>query len=380
MSRTAIVGCIGIWSLSALTACTGVLSGGPPSAGGAETPDAGAVAPGYGDAGPPDTNEAAMPAPDAGVAPPSCTQTMCPDGCVDTSSDPNDCGACGTVCSDGATCQAGTCLPAPVPPPPAGAPPQAVAAYQRMNQVRAAMGVPYARMDLRLNQASRLHCQYYAQNQGSGSCVSDPHVEVSGCSSYTAAEFWDRDSAAGYGGAGYGFEVMDFVGDGATSAQDWIDSVWHRSPMLDPWTRDMGYGGAAGCDTIDFGTGAGASTPPSVVVTYPYANQVGVPPSFAGYEEPAPPAPPSGFPSGYPITIYTMGTITDHVLTVDGSSTPIQHIWLAPNDPQSMMLLTDDYFMYSYQPLQSGTRYHVHVAGTTFDGSPMTLDWTFTTR
>ena len=34
-----------------------------------------------------------------------------------------------------------------------------------------------------------------------------------------------------------------------------IDSVYHRTPVLSPWLRHVGYGGAESCDTIDFGTG-----------------------------------------------------------------------------------------------------------------------------
>ena len=38
---------------------------------------------------------------------------MCGGGCVDLSTDPNNCGACGTVCPDG-VCEGGTCAPVQV--------------------------------------------------------------------------------------------------------------------------------------------------------------------------------------------------------------------------------------------------------------------------
>jgi Stigma-specific protein, Stig1 len=41
------------------------------------------------------------------------TKSCCAAGCVDTQTDPNDCGRCGGVCAAGATCVAGTCV---VPP------------------------------------------------------------------------------------------------------------------------------------------------------------------------------------------------------------------------------------------------------------------------
>ena len=46
------------------------------------------------------------PSPDAG-----CTLTMCGGKCVDTQTDNANCGACGTACTAGTTCQAGACEP-----------------------------------------------------------------------------------------------------------------------------------------------------------------------------------------------------------------------------------------------------------------------------
>ena len=34
-----------------------------------------------------------------------------------------------------------------------------------------------------------------------------------------------------------------------------MNSVWHRTPLVSPWTRHMGYGGAEECDTIDLSNG-----------------------------------------------------------------------------------------------------------------------------
>lgn len=46
--------------------------------------------------------------------------TACADGCADLATDPLHCGACGTPCATGATCEQGTCLAAPEPPSSAG--------------------------------------------------------------------------------------------------------------------------------------------------------------------------------------------------------------------------------------------------------------------
>jgi hypothetical protein len=244
--------------------------------------------------------------------------------------------------------------------------------------VRTAMGIPCATMQTTANLGATRHCNYYVADRGTASCVSNPHVEVSTCSMFVAANFWDRMTAAGYTGSP-AFEDMAFSGNGMSAVQQWIDSVWHRTPVLSPWVRDIGYGSGTSCDTMDFGTGA--STPSTVVATYPYANQTGVPTSFNGLTEgPTPPAPPSGWPSGYPIHIYMQGgSITSHVLTLTGSTTPIAHVFIASGDAAAMGLLPNANVMYANSPLTAATRYHVHIVGTNVAG-PVTLDWDFTTR
>jgi hypothetical protein len=205
----------------------------------------------------------------------------------------------------------------------------------------------------------------------------NPHVEVSGCTGFVAAQFWDREKAAGYSGSAV-FEDMAFFGNGASAVQIWIDSVWHRTPILSPWVMDFGYGGLPGCDTTDFGNGA--SSPADLVVSYPYAGQTGVPTSFGGNEGPTPPAPPGGFPSGYPITVFLKGgSITSHELFVDGTSTPIPHVFIAPGDAAAMGLLQNDYVLYANKPLTAQTTYRVKITGTNGAG-PVMLDWTFTTQ
>jgi hypothetical protein len=305
-------------------------------------------------------------------------QTSCNGTCVSTMTDPANCGSCGHACSGTFTCQAGVCASTETcPPPPANAPPQAAAAITKENAVRAAMGIACASLVDALDTASANHCAYYAANQGNPMCIANPHVEVQSCSMYTGAQFFDRDSAAGYGGQPQ-FEDMAFLGDGAGAVQELIDTVWHRTPILSPWNRDVGYGGASGCDTMDFGVGA--STPDTTTATYPYDGQTGVPAAFAGNEGPPPPAPPNGWPSGYPIHIYLRGgSVSSHVLTLKGNATPIAHVWLASGDAAAMGLLPDEYVMYANQPLSGATAYHVHVDGKQ-GGNPIAFDWNFTTQ
>jgi uncharacterized protein YkwD len=294
-------------------------------------------------------------------------QSSCGGTCIDTSSDPSNCGMCGRICSMGATCSGGSCMGGTgCAPAPGGSSAGAQAAFEAVNDARVAMGVPCMEMIPEINTAAQNHCDYYAM--GGSSCQAG-HQEIMGCPGFTGVNFWERMAAAGYTGSAAS-EDMAFSNNGASAVRQWIDSVWHRTPVLSPWIRHCGYGGAPGCDTMDFGRGP--STPSSVTAVWPYANQTGVPTSFDGrFEGPMPPAPPTGWPSGYPITIYVQGSLTTHTLTVDGESTPIDHVWITPSDSP---LLSTEYVMYANGPLSGGTTYRVHVSGS------VDLEWTFTTR
>ncbi len=271
---------------------------------------------------------------------------------------------------------AGTC------PAPGGLSANTAAALTLVNQTRSAMGSPCATMVAALNTSASKHCAYYAANQppASATCIADPHVEVSGCADFVAAQFNDRETAAGY--TGYAdSETMAFDDSGTGSVQQWIDSVWHRTPVLSPWTRDIGYGSATACDTMDFGVGS--ASPSDLIVTYPYDGQTGVPTSFNGtYEGPMPPAPPGGWPSGYPVHVYlhanSLGTtITTHEFSVDGGA-QLAHQWITPQTPNAV--LQDAVVLYANAPLTANTRYRVHVAGTGANGAAVDVNVTFTTK
>ncbi|HLK41328.1 MAG TPA: CAP domain-containing protein [Polyangiaceae bacterium] len=167
------------------------------------------------------------------------------------------------------------------PTPPAGIPQAATDAMTLMNQLRAAMGSPCANMVPALNTAAQNHCVYYSTN--TGMCTSSPQVEVTpNCSNYDASQASQRDQMAGYTGT-FVAENMAFIGNGTAAIQLWLNSVWHRLPLLSPWVVDFGYGVETGCDTMDFGAGAGA--PATLVVAYPYDGQTMVTTTYNGAVE-----------------------------------------------------------------------------------------------
>lgn len=257
---------------------------------------------------------------------------------------------------------------------PAGASAEAILALNTENTARLAMGLDCAELITELNLAAQNHCDYYVQNQGGDCEAPSPHNEISGCPGFTGEGPGQRMSAAGYMSRG-GSETMAFANDPERAVTMFINSVYHRTPILDPWMRHMGYGAGTGCDTIDFGTGP--ETASDVTAFYPYQGQVDVPVSFDGSREgPEPPIPSTGWPSGYPVTLFGRDLeVQSHAIYVDDTMEELSHLWLAEDDPT---LPSYAKVLYSEAPLEPMTTYRV-VISTTRGGETLDFDWTFTT-
>ena len=69
---------------------------------------------------------------------------------------------------------------------------------------------------------------------------------------------------------------------------------------------------------------------------------------------------------------------TEHLLTVDGNDTPIEHVWLTGMDPEYAQFLRTAVMIYGNAPFMPNTKYRVRIKGT-HTGGDLDLDWTFTT-
>jgi hypothetical protein len=163
---------------------------------------------------------------------------------------------------------------------------------------------------------------------------------------------------------------MAFRNDPEAAVNGFINTVYHRTPVLSPWYRHHGYGGAVDCDTIDIARGP--TTPDDATGVYPYANQTGVPPSFDGSREgPEPPAPPTGWPSGSPITLYGRDiTVNTHQILLESTGEALEHVWEPDGDAQHFYTNT------AFEPL---TTYRVILEATRNSGEPLSFNHTFTT-
>lgn len=282
-------------------------------------------------------------------------------------------GSPGTAGAAGMTSGIDSC-----PMPPDGTPDAAITAINTENALRVAMGVDCANIALALCTSAQNHCDYYTQNKGTSCETASPHDEMSGCPGYTGSDLGTRFKAAGYTLRMSGAEDMCFLDDPTAAVMTFVNSVYHRTSILDPWMRDFGYGNGTGCDTIDFGTGAMSAA--TITAVYPYDGETGVPTSFNGAQEgPTPPAPPSGWPSGYPVTVYAQKfTVSSHVITLDGDDTPIDHQYVDSTNDPAMDLPSYAKFLYPNAPMTANTTYHVVVSGS-LNGADKTFDWKFTT-
>jgi hypothetical protein len=242
-------------------------------------------------------------------------------------------------------------------------------ALTAVNELRSQMGLACMTLVTELNTSSQKHCDYYQQNMADKVCIANAHAEVATCAGFVAEMFFTRMTNAGYKGSARS-EVMAFSGNPTSAIAQWINSVYHRTPLLSPWIAEMGYGMTADCDTIDMGQGVKAADTATAV--YPYPGQIDVPLNFDGsHEGPMPPAPPGGWPSASPVHVYAKNyTVTSHDIFVSSTCSALPHQWL-PDKEQ--------YILYPDKPFAKGTEYRVVVVGTR-GGQPLSFDWTFKTK
>jgi len=294
---------------------------------------------------------------------------------------------CGEECDDGASngapgdpCDA-TCRIAPY----SGAPQAAVDALHAMNALRARACVPGAQLESHVVASSQNHATYYATNAAAYAGGLSPHQEASGYPGYTGVNFYDRMTAAGFTGSAM-FETMAFVANPSGAVSEWLNTVFHRVPMLHPNMTVFGYGSSSADsrpnDVCDYGSGTAAST--SAVIVWPPPGATAVPGSFDISEEgPTPPAPPGGGTTTGPIVSVffasgSSGTITSHSIR-DASGNPLPDTMIAPNDPTYGPYMMGSYSFYAAGPAASGTTFTIAIAGAV-GGQSFTKTWTFTTQ
>jgi uncharacterized protein YkwD len=261
------------------------------------------------------------------------------------------------------------------------APPGLAAARQlaldSVNAYRRQAGLPALTADLALAEAAEAHAWYTLFNFGQPSQAGlGVHTEDATLPGFTGATFMARDVAAGYSG-NRAAEVINHVYTPAAAVAVWVDSVYHRFPLLDRETATVGYGdasiGVLAVAVMDIGFGPASKAQP---VVFPAEGARDVPAAFVGHEIPDPAPAGTRYPVGYPITLVVgsgsdLAVQSSRLLAADGKEVP--GFTLLPGQQVNggeWCFMADD-------PLRTGASYTAEVIGT-LDGQPFSKRWSFT--
>ncbi len=202
------------------------------------------------------------------------------------------------------------------------------------------------------------------------------HKEESSGQGYTGDNVLSRAQHFGYPQRSMA-EVITHRSEPAGAVADWIDSVYHRFPLLRADLVELGYGDAyLGPMTVQVMDMSYRERATGRVIVYPAANQVSVPIAFNGNEIPDP-APNASYPIGYPVT-----ATFDRNATVaiggfhlrDPAGTDLAGVTLLPNQPD----MENSFAYMANVPLKPGTTYTADLTYT-LNGRAGHMIWKFTT-
>jgi len=252
---------------------------------------------------------------------------------------------------------------------------QAVA-LDTVNRYRRLAGLTPVTSSAVIHQAALAHA-FYTFFNGALPSIRDLgiHKEESTGQGYTGDNVLSRAQHFGYPQRSMA-EVITHRTEPAGAVTDWIDSVYHRFPLLRADLVELGYGDAyLGPMTVQVMDMSYREKATGRIILYPAANQVSVPVAFNGNEIPDP-APNASYPIGYPVTATfdRNATVTIGAFHLrDPSGTDLPGISLPPSAE------TENSFAYMANvPLKAGTTYTADLTYTLNGKSGHTV-WKFTT-
>jgi len=258
----------------------------------------------------------------------------------------------------------------------------AIAAHARralaqVNAARAAAGLPPVKLDDRLMGAAAAHSFYWLFNQARPSQKGlGIHGETPGTPGFSGVSVIDRANQFGWHDGPVG-EDITHRGGPEPAVADWVNSVYHRFPIMRPDLKVIGYADAsmAGLPIEDMEFGFAYPSPSHPPVLYPAAGQDNVPATFVDNELPDPV--PAGGPrvTGYPVTVTfdRYSSVRLESFTLSGPSGRVGLVFLLPpadETENSASLLPG-------APLVAGATYTAHVVATV-DGAAYDRSWSFT--
>ncbi len=238
----------------------------------------------------------------------------------------------------------------------------ATAAKATVNRYRRLAGLGPVASSMVIHQSALAHA-FYTFFNGALASIRDLgiHKEDASGQGYVGDNVLTRAQHFGYPQRSMA-EVITHRADPAAAVSDWIDSVYHRFPLLRADLLELGYGDAyLGPMTVQVMDTSYRETTTGRVILYPADNQVNVPTAFNGNEIPDP-APNAAYPIGYPVSATfdrnAKVTITGFHLR-HPSGTDLPGISLQPTGE------TENSFAFlANTPLQAGTTYSAELTYT----------------
>jgi uncharacterized protein YkwD len=299
-------------------------------------------------------------------------------------------GACGGGSSSGSS----TSSTAPSSTAPTGADPgvpaltgnSATDGFNWFNYRRQQLGLRPLSRNAQLDTAAQNHSNYQKVND------TITHDEDPAKPGFTGATEFDRIGVAGYRLSGsYALgEVISSTtdGSGVNAAEALVTAIYHRFLVFEPMFHEGGAGAATVPGGYMYFTADFASSPLDYnkglpfggFITYPFANQTGVPVNFfSDYEIPDPV--PNRNEVGYPISVHANinATIAVASFTVSPRGGGALETVTIPSDMHNSSGGPSAVAIIPLAKLAPLTTYDVQFTGT-IDGVPASKSWSFTTR
>jgi Flp pilus assembly protein TadD len=270
--------------------------------------------------------------------------------------------------------------PLVLPDPDAARAAHGLVALAEVNRARLAAGVGPVTLDPRLSQSAAAHCFYWLANNALPAVVDlGIHRETPGTPGFTGVRAGDRANAAGWHGVSIS-EDITHRGGAAPAVADWIDSVYHRFPIIRPDLSSIGYAdcslGPLPMEDMEFGFGAGSAGARSAPVLVPGDGQTGVPTTFLDNELPDPLPTGAARNAGFPVTVTfdqaaAVRLVALRLRDASGAEVPAYTLSPGADNENSASLLPRG-------PLKPASLYTAQITATV-DGRAYERTWSFRT-
>ena len=265
-----------------------------------------------------------------------------------------------------------------------------LSAFNRLNALRASVGLGLFTQNASLDGSAQAHANYVKSNG-----IGNGHLEAAGLTGFTGVNPGDRMVAAGYSLTA-GSEDIGFTGAGVAAVDDLTDAVYHRIPFLSFKLRDIGVGFVQTstdpnpafntyANVLNMGyIGTGQGAPALTSVVWPADNSTTTSTSMPS-ESPRPGTPGASGVFGYPVSISVdedrAVTVTTFTLTDNTGATVLCNLLSNATDTNlAQVTLSPKSFvaLVPRDPLKPAATYTVQFVGA-IDGVAYSKTWSFKT-